>query len=181
MKFQPALATFCLLACTNTPMADRGVFSEMRRLGVRSALVISSQAVDEYPVWSLEGDALAANIEGRWMKVELESLVLEPGTWHEQAIGVAKRSALTPIEASAVAKWDKAGDHGARKVAMKNGTTVELKQTELSTELVVTPRGGPANVLWRSGLENCHSLAVSPDGRFVAYICELNGVIVTEP
>jgi len=28
-------------------------------------------------------------------------------------------------------------------------------------------------------MENCHSLGLSPDENYVAYICELNGVVVT--
>jgi hypothetical protein len=133
----------------------------------------------EHPVWSPEGNALAVNIEGRWKKVDLESLGLDPGTWHERPIGVAKHSLPTSIEESTVTKWEKSGDHGDRKVVMKDGTTVELRQNELSTEFVVTRRGAPAEILWQSGLENCHSLAVSPDGGAVASICELTGVVVT--
>jgi hypothetical protein len=69
------------------------------------------------------------------------------------------------------------GHDGPRKVVMPDGTQVELRQDVLSTELVITKSGGKPAVIWRSGLENCHGLSVSPEGHLVAYVCETNGVI----
>jgi len=176
-------AALWLLAAPCMGNAAAPLDEEMKRLGVRSALVIASEAVDESPVWSPAGDALAVNIEGRWGRVDLGSVALEPGTWRDkQPIGVLNPPAsLSRIEEGTVEKWKKSGTYGARKVVMPDGTTVELRQDELSTKLVVTKRDAKPKTLWTSGFENCHSLALSPDGHYVAYICELNGVVVTEP
>jgi hypothetical protein len=75
--------------------------------------------------------------------------------------------------------WARAAKFGARKVTSRDGTILELKQDDLGTSFVITKKGEKAETLWTSKLENCHSLALSRDERYVAFICELNGVIVT--
>ncbi len=42
----------------------------------------------------------------------------------------------------------------------------------------MTSKGREADILWKTGLENCHSLALSPDETLVAFLCELNGLVV---
>jgi hypothetical protein len=42
----------------------------------------------------------------------------------------------------------------------------------------VTSREREPEVLWTTGFENCHSLALSPDETLVAFLCELNGLVV---
>ncbi len=58
----------------------------------------------------------------------------------------------------------------------KGGTSVELHQEGMSTAFVITRTGAEPETLWTSGFENCHSLTLSPDERYVAFICEMNGV-----
>jgi len=43
----------------------------------------------------------------------------------------------------------------------------------------VLANGKGKKVLWHSDIEACGGLAQSFDGRFVAYICETNGIFVT--
>jgi hypothetical protein len=157
--------------------------AEMERLGVRSALVFASQTIDEHPVWSPKGDALAVNVDGRWVELKLAPVTLEAATWRgSQPIGIVK----PPISPSSVSEghvrdWERSAKFDPRKVILRDGKTVELRQEDLSTSLIVTPLGGATQIVWKSGLESCYGLAVSPDQRLVAYVCELNGVIVTEP
>ena len=155
----------------------------MKRLGVRSALVIASQAIDEHPVWSPSGNALAVNVDGRWVELKLDPIKLEAATWRGGVpIAVAKPS-ISPgsISEGKVRKWQQSEKFEPRKITMRGGKTVELKLEDVSTSFIVTQPFGSPKVLWRSSMENCYGLAVSPDGRHVAYVCELNGVIVTEP
>jgi hypothetical protein len=44
---------------------------------------------------------------------------------------------------------------------------------------VITKKGASPETLWTSGMETCHSLALSPDEHSVAFQCETNGVLVT--
>src|SRR5258708_8292037 len=48
----------------------------------------------------------------------------------------------------------------------------------MSSWLVVTAKGARPETRWTSGLENCHSLFISPDEKHVAFIAELNGTVV---
>lgn len=158
-----------------------GLKDELHRLGLSSALVVESQAVDEYPIWSPDGRYLALNIEGKWSKLDSGALSLRKGAWRgAEPIGVAaspaQLSTMTAIEAR---RWQKSTRFDPRKITTKNGITVELEQVELSTVFRMTARGEKPVVLWKTSLENCHSLSLSPDESLVAYICELNGVIVT--
>jgi len=153
----------------------------MRRLSLQSVLVVQSQAVDEQPVWSPKGDALAVNIEGKWLQLPLGSVTLAQGKWRGGLpIGVLQPAASpSPIDEKTVRVWQKTGKYGPRKVEASNGTIVELREVELSTEFVITKKGAAPERVWQSGLENCHGLGFSPDEKYVAFVCELNGVIVT--
>ena len=160
--------------------SDSALGSEMRRLNVRTALVLQSQAVDEQPVWSPKGDAIAVNVDGDWKQVDLRSVKLVEGTWHgKERIGVSESPALAPIKASEVKAWARVGKTGQRKVVTKDGTSIELRQDNLSSRLVITKKGASPETLWTSGMEACHSLALSPDEHSVAFKCETNGVLVT--
>ena len=162
------------------PAEDLG--QAMAHLGLRSALVVQSQAVDEHPVWSPSGKQLAVNIEGKWFQVDLDPFTLKPGTWRgNQPIGVAEPPArLTPMPEHTVNVWAKGRRWGPRMIETRGGTVVELRQgDDLSTAFIITKKNSSPETLWKSELENCHSLALSPDERHVAFICELNGVIVT--
>jgi hypothetical protein len=153
----------------------------MHRLRLRSALIVQSQAVDEHPVWSPKGDALAVNIEGKWMSVPLGSVTVVEGQWRGcQPIGVLQPApATSPIDEKTVRAWEKAGKYDPRRVETRSGTVAELKEQELSTEFLITRKGAKPESQWKSGMENCHSLALSPDEAYVAFICELNGVVIT--
>jgi hypothetical protein len=177
------VALFFLSSPAIAPPADASLEKEMTRIGVRSALVIPSQAVDGHPVWSPAGDAIAAEIDGHWVKVDLRSTALEKGTWHgKESIGVLKQAPPEEsVSESVVRNWDKNLVSGARRVVMRNGTSIELRQEGLSTAFVVTRPGGTPDTIWKTSLENCHGLTLSPDERYVAYVCEMNGVIVTTP
>lgn len=160
--------------------AHNKLTAEMQRLGVSSVLVVASQAIDDHPVWSPDGNSIAINIGERWMSVDLRNISLQPGTWHDkEPIGVASPPmAPKPVSENEVKRWDKSDRHGDRELVLPGGMKVELRQEELSTELRTTS-GGKTQTLWRTGLENCYSLSASPDGHMVAYICELNGLFVT--
>src|SRR5262245_47783353 len=172
-----------LVANASHAVSPPDLLSEMSRLRVPSILIVASQAVDEHPIWSPDGDAIAANVDGAWVRVDLKSISLVAGTWRGNSpIGIPnpalKRVRIAP---STVKAWRKKERYGPRRVQLPDRTTVELRLDDLSTELVVTKPAGQPEVAWRSGMENCHGLSVSPDGKLVAYVCELNGVIVTAP
>jgi hypothetical protein len=144
-----------------------------------TALVYPSQAIDEYPIWSPDGQFLAVNDEGEWRKVDLAKVQLQSAKWREgQVLGVNQNHlSVTSASIAEVAQWQRNSRMQARRVIVGQ-TVVELRQRNASTELVVTEPGNRPHTRWTSEEENCHSLVVSPDAQHVAFICELNGVLV---
>ncbi len=74
------LGLFSLHALAETPR----LVSEMKSLGLRFALLIESQAIDDSPVWSPDGRFLGINLEGKWSTLNVESIALRMGTWHDR-------------------------------------------------------------------------------------------------
>jgi Tol biopolymer transport system component len=170
-------AASCLIAASPSDLA-----TEMKRLKVPEALILASEAVDEEPVWAPDGKFLAVNVEGRWVKVDLRHVSLAAATWRgNHPIGVASpKATLSAVAPAQIQSWRKSARFGARRVVAADGTTAELNSSELGTAFVVAKRGEKPETRWTSDMENCHSLALSPDGRYVAFISELNGVVVAK-
>jgi hypothetical protein len=161
----------------NAPLAN--LDHELAALSTDTALVLPSQAIDEYALWSPDCRFLGVNVEGQWKKIDLGVTKLVGGSWRGgQQIGViSNSSAVTPLSASEAAKWRKTNKLHPRRASV-GGTVIELKSEELSTELLVTRPARQPEHRWSSDEENCHSLVVAPDARHVAFICEENGMFI---
>ena len=155
---------------------------EMKRLNVNSALIVPSQAVDEYPLWSSDGDFLAANVQGNWIKVDLAHLSLGEGTWRGgEKIGVINsQTSFSEASIEQIESWQKTSTMNLRKVQTSTGTIIELKESGLGVSLIVTKKGIKPVTYWTTDLENCYGLVLSPDQKYVAFIAETNGVIVLQ-
>lgn len=182
------LTTVSLLACSlllvAQNMSPRLLSEEMSRLGVDTVLIFPSSEIDDHAVWSPTGQYLAFDVADKWVKVDLHSIVLQAGTWHgNQALGVttaACASSFSEASAQDVRAWLKSTKYDPRKIRTSKGTTIELKETGLGTSLVITKKNAPSVTMWSSDEENCHSLALSPDQKFFAFLGEINGVFVAK-
>jgi len=153
---------------------------EMAKLHVHTVLLVPSQAIDEFPVWSPNSRFLGANIQGKWFKFDTTKVQLQEATWHGQRIGaVRSKPDLEPMTSEEAAKWAKLGQHGDSEVKARSGVKAEMKHDELSSSLVIS-HGSRSSVIWKSDLENCGALSLSPNGSYLAYICETNGVLVMD-
>lgn len=165
--------------CQYTPV-NQGLNNELRRLGISTVLILKSNAIDEYPLWSKTGDFLALNVEGKWIKIELGKVKLEAAKWRggqPLGINVAKDS-VALADNTEIKEWEKLTKMYPREITLPNGTKVELKEAEMSVSLIITKKGAKPEAIWTTGGENCYSLTASPDGRFVAFISELNGAVI---
>jgi hypothetical protein len=156
----------------------KNLSSEMQRIEVDTALIINSQAIDEYPLWSPDSEFIAANIQGQWYKFRLNDVKLIEANWHKQKIGVITGKDINSLLTKSEEKeFRKKLNYDPRIVTDSNGNKIELRLKGFSTSLVLT-KNNESELLWNSGMENCHSLSVSPNERYVAYLCELNGLFV---
>ena len=164
---------------------EQSLEKELKRLGTESALIIDSQAVDDYPVWSPESRYLAIELAGengtKWYKVDLSAISLREATWRDgRKIGDLQlySPAISEADGNEVRRWRLHAKLSPRIIRTGYGTKVNLRLNGFSTALIVTPMGGKPKVVWATGMENCHSLSLSPDERYVAFISEMNGVVV---
>jgi hypothetical protein len=167
-----------LLGATAT--GPGALYREMKRLNVRTVLVLPSSAIDDYPVWSPDGRYVAANVMGTWRKVDLAAIELAPGRWHGSAVGVTKSPEfVSTVDPADLEKWKPATEPDS-DLADTGMVRIEFRRHELSTSLVVTQRGKAPKVLWTSDLETCGAPVVSPDSQLVAYLCETDGLLVMD-
>ncbi len=174
-----AVALIASAAAADSKISFAHLDQQLANVRSDTALIFSSEAIDEYPLWSSDSRYLAVNVDGEWQKVDLTLATLSPATWRgDQRIGViANRAAVSRASQSDISAWRKRNALNSRK-ANVGGTVVELQANELSTALVVTSPGRKPQTRWESAEENCHSLVVAPDKTHVAFICEMNGVLI---
>lgn len=154
---------------------------ELNRIGTETALIMPAQDVQEYPLWSPQGDSVAVNIQGAWQKIDLSLISLKPSSWPAgQRIGVINSSSISGAAREEIGLWRKGSRLNPQRVTTKSGTRVEFKLDDLraTTSMVITARGKKPLVLWTGAMENCHSLVLSPDESYVAFISEMTGLLV---
>lgn len=148
------------------------------------ALLIQSQAIDEYPVWSKDGQAVYVNEEGQWKKILLSQVRLNSGIWRgDIPIGINSNKKSITIDTITQKELDtllSLTPHDQRDLTLLDGTRVQLEQDLFSTSLKITLPGQSTHTEWTSGGENCHSIVLSPDKQYVLFQCELNGVLLME-
>jgi hypothetical protein len=154
--------------------------SEMQSLGLRFALLIESQAIDDSPVWSPDGRFLAIHLDPQWSMVDVDSITLRMGTWQDRkTIAIAHPPpALLDVPETELRAWRKTASSDRHAVTTKTDVTIELAPDNLGTLFRVTSKGLEPEIHWRTSLESCHSLALSPDEKLVAFLCEKNGLVV---
>jgi hypothetical protein len=176
---------FCLLpltletSCSLTPFFKSDIESEMLKLNTNVALVVNSEAIDEYPLWSANSRFVAANIMGKWYKFDLQNVKLSESRFREQKIGiVVNKDAMSELTDQELKQFRNSSKNSGRKAIVHNGETIELKLNGFSSSLIVTKNDAKPIILWNSNMENCHSLSLSPSNHYLAYLCELNGLFV---
>lgn len=153
---------------------------EMKRLKVDTVLLIFTQSYEDLPRWSPEGSYLAFNTDGTWRKIDLSQVALDPATWRRgKRLGVmVSEESISETSVVEVKNWRQFSKKHARKIRLRNNTTLELRLEGLSTAFIVTPKGQKAKIYWRTGLENCHTFIPSPDERYIVFISEMNGIVL---
>ena len=157
-----------------------GLISQLQELGLRFALLVEAGHIEDMPVWSPDGRLLAVHMERKWSALNTETVILRMGTWQDrQTIAVAHPPAeLKEISGVQIGAWRKAANSDLHRLTTKTGVTIELAPEGLGTSFRVTRKGSEPDVLWKTGLESCHSLSLSPDETMAAFICEKNGLLV---
>jgi len=157
---------------------EKSLSTEMIRLGIDTALIVNSNAIDEYPLWSPDSNFVAANVMGKWYKFDLTKVRLSEAEWHQKKIGILAKNSDLQLGQSEQEEFRRKLKYDMRSVVTNDGDRIEIISEKLSTALIVTKKGDGSKKIWTTNLENCHSLSVSPNEEYVAYLCELNGLFV---
>lgn len=170
----------------NEPITEtitaNNIEKELSRIKSKYALLIQSQGIDEFPVWSKDGENVYINEEGQWKRILLSQVKLNPSTWRDGIlIGVNNNEKSVTIDLITQTELDTLLSntlHDARDLTLSNGTRIQLKQELFSTLLKITVPGKETTTEWATDMENCHGLVASPNQKYVLFKCELNGVFL---
>lgn len=143
-------------------------------------LLVKSQAIDDYPVWTTDEKGLIFNVQGKWNLATLDGLWAYDGVYRKSNIAVITNLNTQPVDEKTVKLHKQTLKYGNRSVTLKNGDLYELRQEGLSTKFI-KKKDGKETILWVSDMENCYSLSVSPSEKYIAYISELNGIVIYKP
>lgn len=158
---------------------SRALEQELERLNVTSALFVPSTAVDEKPIWSPDSRYLGVNIMGQWYKFDTQRSPLQEATWHNERIGaLAEKPTLSRVDEKTIKNWTVTSRNSEDYLSTDDGVEFRFVHSELSSALTVRLKGGKSKRLWKSDIESCYELAISPNNHFLAFICEQNGVFV---
>lgn len=167
------LILMCLLTNVSFGQNLRPLSYEFERCNVETALIWTSQAIDEYPIWSSDEKNIAVNEMGIWRKISLQEVFFNEAKWLGNKIGQNISESAEDITETEINEYTKATIFDPRKIETKDGHIIELRMSGFQTEFIVDQKK-----LWQTGGDNCHSLALSPDGNYVAFISESNGLMI---
>jgi hypothetical protein len=155
--------------------------SQMLRLKTNTAFIVTSRSVQQYPLWSPDSAFLAVNISGTWYKFAVANMLLKKKKWGKKIIGT-----LTNTESASLLRPGEINEFrlvtklGQMELRTENGDLIQIDAKGFSATIAIVKPGIPSQELWSSRTLRCHDLALSPDERFVAYVCDDGGVVVTK-
>lgn len=152
----------------------RPLAHEMVRNNVNTALIWSDGTIDDNPIWSPDSKKIAINILGTWMEFDLDEVFLDKADWRDMVIGLNITETFEILPKSKIESYRKSTNYGARKVVTKDSSIIlELRMQGLSTAFYVNDK-----LMWQTGGDNCHSMAISNDEKYMAFISEANGLMI---
>jgi hypothetical protein len=163
------------------PDVDAPLFSNILRLAqIDTALVVQSKAVVNPPLWSPDSQSIGVNVKGKWFSVVPSKLTYATGQWHGVHIAVNQAPPSTPLNTKDVALWAKQSHSHPDTITTSDGTILSFKKEGAKTSFIVKEPNAEAQVLWTSDSESCHDLSISPDQKLIAYVCTVNGVMISD-
>jgi hypothetical protein len=153
----------------------------MARLNVHTALLVQSLQIKTFPVWSPDARFLGVLSQGQWFKLDTSAVPLKEEMWYEQRIGTTAGGTwrLELMNANEAADWARVGQHGDKRVKGYSGLKAQILDHDSSSMLAIS-KGALDSVIWKTNLETCGLLSLSPDDAYLAYECDNSGLFVTD-
>lgn len=150
-------------------------------LGCDTVLVAPKQKVVDPIHWSPDSKAIGIKLADKWVRVDLDQLVLKRLKWRDNQDVAAPtgRPVFLPLAETDRLGWVYGEEEGSRSITFWNGVKVELAEVlPKGAALQVTLPDGRTQQRWRTIQEDCQALSPSPNGLWVAYLCGVHGVAV---
>lgn len=155
----------------------------LEALKCHSVLLFKSEEIRDPIHWSLDGKAIGVKVAGRWVRIDLDGLILKRFKWRND-LDIAAPTTLPVMKdlPDDVRKsWLPAIEDDSRRVRTRTGTILELEPLDKGgVSFRITPSDGRTREIWRTSIEDCQGFVLSPDHRWVAYICGKHGVVLTK-
>ena len=156
----------------------RPMIAEFARLDVNRILLLPDIAIDYYPIWSPDNQYIGINVGNTWYKYDLSETTMVLADVRKEVIGYNNYGSLDSLSANDVEHWNTATTYDPRQVRTQDGYTYALQMVGLSTQFIETDPAGNTKEIFRTEGENNHSLSLSPDQKFIAFIAEMNGLMI---
>ena len=154
--------------------------TELADLKTNLALLVNSSAVEERSLWSPQSDYVAFRLLGKWMKIPLNNLELKEGQWQGRKVGLLTNPTLMrELSESELKLFRVASEVQPVVIRTKAGKIYSLKRDGNGMALIAKGTNGGSRQLWFAGTEDCHSLSLSPDEKYLACLCEQSGLLLT--
>lgn len=176
------LLTLSLVLTLKTSIAvaaDQSLADRLREKGVSLISLGGGGTIDEYPVWSPDGEEIQINVQGQWIAVDLNIAKLGTADWARRVIAVPSEDVRTRALSSSEAQTAQSQSKSfGRVVALSNGTTISTSEEGLGTVISVARSDGRQQKLAQTDMDGCHSPVPSPDERLFAFLCGEAGLFI---
>jgi hypothetical protein len=151
---------------------------EMTRLGADITVLVPYGAIGEYPIWSPNSDYVGINVIGEWKKVGLTETYLVGADWGKKLVASYNfNGVMEPMTMEEVEEFKTASPWDPHKVTAADGTIYEITPPTPGTTFTISKPGQKPIVVWTQG-GVYHQLTLSPDGRYLAFLSETNGLMI---
>lgn len=159
----------------------QGLEKELDRLKSDFALILPSHEVKDYPLWSADSKFIAGHVGNDWVKVDLNRVSLMAGYWRgKQPIGVMKYQPNVSLASDLeISQWKNINKVNPQQITTRSNLKIEFKRKDYDSSLWVS-KNASEELIWTANSETCHSLVLSQDEKFLAFICDKNGLIILQ-
>ncbi len=153
--------------------AQKSFGEKLNKFDKNAVVMFHRQDIDEMPLWSENNHFVGCNVSGEWIVFDLKKVRFKKFKLGDYKVGIlANLNVISPISNDLVLTLKESTNYDMRSIKLHNSKTIEIKsdifksQLLINEKLVMTLRG------------NCHSLSSTLDGKYLAFISELDGLIV---
>lgn len=153
----------------------------LKALRTDTVLVAPMRKVVDPIHWSPDSKAIGIKLDGKWVRVDLDALQLKRFRWrNDQDIAAPRALPDYPqLAETERIEWPSSEEEGSRGIGFRSGVVIELVDVlPTGVAMRIKMPDGRAIERWRTSLETCEALTPSPDGKWIAFLCERHGVAV---